>query len=109
MQTKNVPLPLKTYVAVSLLAEGKYLPPALRAAAAAAAGGGGDEERLVRRVRGLLNRMTESSLPKVAAEVVALFPTEGRRTVCHAVNAELLAVRPYNLRAMRTPRFNLQY
>jgi len=28
----------------------------------------------------------------VAADVVALFPSEGRRTVCRAVSDELLAV-----------------
>lgn len=80
-------------------AEGKYLPPALRAAAAAAAAAtpgaaeSAADERLMRRVRGLLNRISESSLPKVAAELAALFATEGRRTVCHAINAELLSVR----------------
>ena len=71
------------------------MPPALRARAGAEDAAG--EERLLRRVRGLLNRLAESNVQKVAADVVALFPTEGRRTVCRAVSEELLAVRCFTL------------
>ena len=66
------------------------MPPALRARADSDTTAG--EERLLRRVRGLLNRLAEGNVQKVAADVVALFPAEGRRTVCRAVSEELLAV-----------------
>lgn len=66
------------------------MPPALRGKADAATAA--EEDRLLRRVRGLLNRLAESNLQKVAADVVALFPVEGRRAVCRAVSDELLAV-----------------
>ena len=66
------------------------MPPALRGKADAATDA--DADRLLRRVRGLLNRLAESNLQRVAADVVALFPAEGRRTVCRAVSDELLAV-----------------
>ena len=72
------------------LPAGAYVPPALRAKADSAIAA--ERDRLLRRVRGLLNRLAESNLQRVAADVVALFPAEGRRTVCRAVSDELLAV-----------------
>jgi len=68
----------------------KYVPPAARAAAQAAAGG---MSQLQRRVRGLLNRMSDSNLPGIVADVLQLAEQEGERAIADAVTAELLQVR----------------
>ena len=70
--------------------EGQYLPPAARAAAAAAAaaearkkGGGNDSSNdvesaaVLRRVRGLLNRLAEANLRGVSGDVASLFASPG--------------------------------
>ncbi|KAF8061907.1 MRF1 [Scenedesmus sp. PABB004] len=71
----------------------KYVPPALRRAqeAAAAAGGGGLAPAVQRRVTGLLNRLAESNLQGIVAELLVLYQSEGRRWVGDAVSAGLLA------------------
>ncbi|KAK9823765.1 hypothetical protein WJX72_005349 [[Myrmecia] bisecta] len=72
-------------------AVGKYITPAARAAAAAAAGVGQDPaERLLRRLRGLLNRLAESNVPQIVGEVLELYNEQGRRAVTNAVTQELL-------------------
>lgn len=68
----------------------KYVPPAARAAAQAAVGG---LSQLQRRVRGLLNRMSDSNLPGIVADVLQLAEQEGERGIADAVTAELLQVR----------------
>ncbi|KAL3133156.1 hypothetical protein ABBQ38_007050 [Trebouxia sp. C0009 RCD-2024] len=65
----------------------RYLPPAARAAAQVA---GGQTSQLQRRVRGLLNRMSDSNLPGVVADVLQLAEQEGERAIAEAVTAELL-------------------
>ena len=68
----------------------KYIPPAARAAAQVAVGG---LSQLQRRVRGLLNRMSDSNLPAIVADVLQLAEQEGERAIADAVTAELLQVR----------------
>ena len=77
----------------------KYKPPAMRAAAAAAAAATGNaagadevDERIVRRARGLLNRMGEGNLHQIASDMVELADQEGRKIVLDAVTSELLQV-----------------
>ncbi|DBA70559.1 TPA: hypothetical protein ACH3X2_011953 [Trebouxia sp. C0005] len=65
----------------------KYIPPAARAAAQATAGG---MSQLQRRMRGLLNRMSDSNLPGIVADVLQLAEQEGERAIADAVTAELL-------------------
>jgi hypothetical protein len=52
----------------------------------------GRGERLARRVRGLLNRLAESNLAAVVADVAQLYLEEGRRPVSEAFIAELVGV-----------------
>ena len=66
----------------------RYVPPAARTAAQ----GTGQLSQLERRVRGLLNRMSDSNLPGIAADVVMLAEQEGERAVADAITAELLQV-----------------
>ena len=66
----------------------RYVPPAARTAAQ----GIGQLGQLERRVRGLLNRMSDSNLPGIAADVVMLAEQEGERAVADAITAELLQV-----------------
>lgn len=54
---------------------------------------GGQTSQLQRRVRGLLNRMSDSNLPGVVADVLQLAEQEGERAIAEAVTAELLQVR----------------
>ena len=46
--------------------------------------------QLQRRVRGLLNRMSDSNLPGIVADVLSLAEQEGERAIADAVTAELL-------------------
>ena len=46
--------------------------------------------QLQRRVRGLLNRMSDSNLPGIVADVLQLAEQEGERAIADAVTAELL-------------------
>lgn len=64
------------------------MPPALRGRKS----GSGDAAKLQARVRGLLNRLAESNLPGIAAEVAQLMADEGRLAVTQAVCDELLSV-----------------
>ena len=66
----------------------RYIPPAARTAPQ----GIGQLSQLERRVRGLLNRMSDSNLPGIAADVVMLAEQEGERAVADAITAELLQV-----------------
>ena len=70
---------------------------AAEAAAAAAAAGSTSQpsetdERVVRRVRGLVNRTGEGNLHQIAADLVDLAGHEGRKPVLDAVTAVLLQV-----------------
>ena len=65
----------------------KYVPPAARAAAAAASD---KASQVQRRVRGLLNRMSDSNLPGIVSDVLQLTEQEGERTIADAVTSELL-------------------
>ena len=69
----------------------RYLPPAARAAASAQVAAG-QMSQLQRRVRGLLNRMSDSNLPGIVADVLQLAEREGERAVAEAITAELLQV-----------------
>ena len=48
--------------------------------------------QLQRRVRGLLNRMSDSNLPGIVADVLQLAEREGERAIAEAITAELLQV-----------------
>ena len=65
----------------------KYVPPAARAALAGAAEQGSQVQR---RVRGLLNRMSDSNLPGIVSDVLQLTEQEGERAVADTVTSELL-------------------
>lgn len=54
---------------------------------AAAADKGGQVQR---RVRGLLNRMSDSNLPGIVSDVLLLTEQEGERVVADTVTSELL-------------------
>lgn len=67
---------------------GKYVPPGARSASLP----GGAQDRLARRVRGLLNRVSEGNLAGVVGEVTELHQQESRRAVTEAICSELLQV-----------------
>ena len=67
----------------------RYVPPAARAAVPNAAG---QSSQLERHVRGLLNRMSDSNLPGIVADVLGLAEQEGERAVADTITAELLQV-----------------
>jgi len=76
-------------------AASKYVPPAMRAAAAAAAAAaGGDPElpsaAIMRRLRGLLNRMSEQNIEGVSAEVAELFGQSSQRLLAKALTASIM-------------------
>ena len=48
--------------------------------------------QLQRRVRGLLNRMSDSNLPGIVADVMQLAELEGERAIADTITAELLQV-----------------
>ena len=48
--------------------------------------------QLQRRVRGLLNRMSDSNLPGIVADVLQLAEREGERAIAETITAELLQV-----------------
>lgn len=78
----------KNKPAAGLATSGAYVPPALRAKADAGQGG---DARLLQQVRGLLNRLAESNMQGIAAQVVDLMDQDGRRVVSDNVTAELLS------------------
>ena len=53
---------------------------------------GGDGAKLQARVRGLLNRLAESNLPGIAADIARLMEGGGRLAVTQAMVDELLSV-----------------
>lgn len=65
------------------------MPPAARAAPQNPEG---QISQLQRRVRGLLNRMSDSNLPGIVADVLQLAESEGERAIADVVTAELLQV-----------------
>ena len=52
----------------------------------------GQMSQLQRRVRGLLNRMSDSNLPGIVADVLQLAEREGERAIAETITAELLQV-----------------
>lgn len=52
----------------------------------------GQTSQLQRRVRGLLNRMSDSNLPGIVADVLQLAEQEGERAIAETITAELLQV-----------------
>ena len=52
----------------------------------------GQMSQLQRRVRGLLNRMSDSNLPGIVADVLQLAEQEGERAIAETITAELLQV-----------------
>lgn len=75
MPLSRAVLTLEWFVA----AGGKYVPPAARARAAV--GGSREDERVVRRVRGLLNRLAEANLQGIVGDLVELYNSSARRLV----------------------------
>ncbi|CAI7728429.1 unnamed protein product [Closterium sp. NIES-53] len=86
---------------------GKYVPPHLRRAAAA--GGAGDEDdaaerqRVIRRLKGLLNRLSESNVDAISADVSTLFQLHKRSLVAALVTDEVITA------CTNAPRGNEQY
>ncbi|CAM0943715.1 unnamed protein product [Alopecurus aequalis] len=78
----------------------KYVPPSLRAVSSSEA-----EEISVlrRRVRGLLNRLSESNVESITQEIAALFRSVPRGVGCQLIGDEVLAS------CSRGPRGNEQY
>ena len=75
----------------------KYIPPALRHAqqeqnAKARGGADGDAESLavLRKVRGLINRMTESNLEGIVTDLATMYRNEGRSYVSTSLSKELI-------------------
>ena len=67
LEEERIAKPSATPAAV--VGGGKYVPPAIRRAQLVAAGAAGgarvEDERIIRRVRGLLNRLAETNLPGI--------------------------------------------
>jgi nucleolar MIF4G domain-containing protein 1 len=106
-KVKQQPPPSTTIATAS---EGKYLPPAARRALAAGATTNQpatttneEEERIVRRIRGLMNRLTEASIQGIVTDLAKLYDTENRRLVSEQVCIEMLAATAEGPRA--TERF----
>ncbi|KAL6840922.1 hypothetical protein ACP4OV_029182 [Aristida adscensionis] len=80
--------------------KGKYVPPSLRAAS------NSESEEIAqmrRRVRGLLNRLSESNVESITQEIAALFRSVPRSVGCQVIGDEVLAS------CSRGPRGNEQY
>ncbi|KAH7666306.1 MIF4G-like type 3 domain-containing protein [Dioscorea alata] len=78
----------------------KYVAPHMRASQ------GSESEELSqvrRRIRGLLNRLSESNVESITGEVAAIFRTVGRSVACQIIGDEVLAS------CARGPRGNEQY
>ncbi|CAM6129838.1 unnamed protein product [Calypogeia fissa] len=77
----------------------KYVPPHLRHAEK------GSEERirLVRRIRGLLNRLTEANVESITSDISTIFQANGRRLVTEIISNEILGA------CGEGPRGNDQY
>jgi nucleolar MIF4G domain-containing protein 1 len=96
--------------AIATASEGKYLPPAARRALAAGAiinqpatTTNEEEEKIVRRIRGLMNRLTEASIQGIVTDLAKLYDAENRRLVSDQVCIEMLAATAEGPRA--TERF----
>ena len=82
-----------TYAHLLVCSAGAYVPPALRTTPHNwAASGQADEQALLRRVKGLLNKLAEANMQRTAAEVEQLMQQGSRRVVADAITAELLQV-----------------
>ena len=76
-----------------------YIPPALRRSKMAATSNIGDtncngdfeNERVMRRIRGLLNRLAETNMQGIIEELVELYQSEGRSFVSKTIASELLS------------------
>ena len=80
---------------------GKYIPPARKALQTPSTMH--QSEQLIRKVRGLLNRLSESNIQGIVAELGNLYEFEGRRLVSDAVCDEFLSTAAEGPRA--TKRF----
>ncbi|KAF0925641.1 hypothetical protein E2562_017216 [Oryza meyeriana var. granulata] len=78
----------------------KYLPPSLRATSNTESE---EISQMHRRVRGLLNRLSESNVESITREIAALFRSVPRNTGCQVIGDEVLAS------CSRGPRGNEQY
>lgn len=79
----------------------KYVPPALRGLTTQ--DGGESSQRVVRQIRGLLNRMAESNMVRIVEQISTLYQNEGRSLVSNAVASELISASAEGPRA--TQRF----
>ncbi len=71
-------------------AASKYIPPALRRAQQEQGTVDKAETAVMRKVRGLINRMTESNLEGIVAELAVLYRNEGRSYVSTSLSSELI-------------------
>ncbi|KAG8067174.1 hypothetical protein GUJ93_ZPchr0005g14440 [Zizania palustris] len=78
----------------------KYVPPSLRATSNSESE---EISQMRRRVRGLLNRLSESNVESITQEIAALFRSVPRNTGCQVIGDEVLAS------CSRGPRGNEQY
>uniref|UniRef100_A0A0E0KYF9 MI domain-containing protein n=1 Tax=Oryza punctata TaxID=4537 RepID=A0A0E0KYF9_ORYPU len=87
-------------VELPIASKAKYVPPSLRATS------NSESEEIAqirRRVRGLLNRLSESNVESITQEITALFSSVPRSTGCQVIGDEVLAS------CSRGPRGNEQY
>jgi len=87
-------------VKLSTESKGKYVPPSLRASS------NSESEEIAqmrRRVRGLLNRLSESNVESITQEIATLFRSIPRSVGCQIIGDEVLAS------CSRGPRGNDQY
>lgn len=87
-------------VELPMASKAKYVPPSLRATS------NSESEEIAqirRRVRGLLNRLSESNVESITQEIAALFSSVPRSTGCQVIGDEVLAS------CSRGPRGNEQY
>ncbi|RLN00872.1 nucleolar MIF4G domain-containing protein 1 isoform X2 [Panicum miliaceum] len=85
---------------LSTESKGKYVPPSLRASS------NSESEEIAhmrRRVRGLLNRLSESNVESITQEIATLFRSVPRSVGCQVIGDEVLAS------CSRGPRGNDQY
>ncbi|MQM18186.1 hypothetical protein Taro_051171 [Colocasia esculenta] len=79
---------------------GKYVAPHLRSHSSNESE---EVSQMRRRVRGLLNRLSESNVESITQEIAAIYQSMDRNTACQVVSAEILSS------CSRGPRGNEQY
>lgn len=99
--TSYHPLPYQTHAKVLITFQSHSLhgrqhqappPRQSRGGAQVIAGDAGASERLIKRVKGLLNRLAEANVQPSVEEAAGLLESEGRRPAMSALTQELLQV-----------------